>query len=143
MNGKVIEQLGIKSGDVLTLTRIEIHEDVQQAALVDPNTGYLTEKAKAIFDEWFDMYSTEEGVMTPESTTAFIRGSTNEPVGADDSRIAGLFKAYDANKDGRLEREDFVRFYFEASRDKPDRVFDNIRNHLIRADLVKLCDVQD
>lgn len=105
--------------------------------------GELSERAAAIFNEWFDMYKSEEGVMTPESAIGFIKGSTNETVHAEESRIKGLFAAYDTDKDGKLQREDFLRFYHTASRDKPDRVYDNIKNHLYRVDLIKMADVQD
>jgi len=37
--------------------------------------------------------------MTPESTTRFILGATNELVSKNDSRIKNLFDTYDANKD--------------------------------------------
>jgi hypothetical protein len=38
--------------------------------------------------------------MTPESTTRFILGATNEPVSSEDKRIKELFAAYDSNNDG-------------------------------------------
>jgi hypothetical protein len=79
--------------------------------------------------------------MTPESTTFFIRGATNEPVSAADGRIQGLFQQYDADKDGKLQREEFLKFYYEASRDRGDRVIDNLKNHFIRNDLQKSSDI--
>ena len=94
-----------------------------------------------IFNEWFDNYSTSEGVMTPQSTTLFIKGATHENVSAEDGRIKGLFSGYDQNKDGKLERHEFLQFYTEAARDKVDKVYDNLKNHFIRTDLVKLSDV--
>jgi hypothetical protein len=88
------------------------------------------------------MYSDSElGVMTPETTTFFIRGATNEPVSAVDGRITGLFKEYDSDADGKLQRVEFLRFYFEACRDRGDRVIDNLKNHFIRNDLMKSSDV--
>lgn len=85
-------------------------EEIAQVPLIT-ETGELVPAAYDIISEWFDMYSTEEGVMTPESAVWFIKGSTSESIGADDSRIKGLFAEYDTNKDGKLEREDFIRFY--------------------------------
>lgn len=70
--------------------------------------------------------------MTPESTTLFIKGATNEAVSPDDGRITGLFKSYDSNKDGKIERHEFLTFYADAARDKVDRVYDNLKNHFIR-----------
>lgn len=109
--------------------------------MIDPTTNQLTDRAREIFSEWFDLYSTNEGVMTPQSTALFIKGATHETVTAEDGRIKGLFSGYDQNKDGKLEREEFLQFYTEAARDKVDRVYDNLKNHFIRTDLVKLSDV--
>lgn len=142
-NGHVIAQVGIKSGDIITVRRITVEEEIEQVKLIDPETQQLVKLAADIIDEWFDMYSSEEGVMTPESTVGFIKGSTGESVPADDSRIKGLFAEYDKDKDGKLQREEFIRFYTVASHGKPERVFDNIRMHLIRADLRKMADVED
>ena len=52
-----------------------------------------------------------------------------------------LFNTYDSDKDGILQRSEFVRFYEEASREKADRVFDNLKNHFIRGDLSKCSEV--
>lgn len=81
--------------------------------------------------------------MTPDTTTLFIRGATNELVQPEDSRIQGLFKSFDSNKDGKIEREEFLVFYAEAARDKVERVYDNLKNHFIRQDLVKLSEVKE
>lgn len=81
--------------------------------------------------------------MTPESTTKFILGATNEVCPADDSRITGLFKAH-AKKDKSgetLEREEFLNFYYGAAEAKIDRVHDNLKNHFIRTDLKKISEV--
>jgi hypothetical protein len=47
------------------------------------------------------------------------------------------------NKDGKIEREEFLSFYTEAARDKVERVYDNLKNHFIRQDLVKLSEVTE
>lgn len=62
---------------------------------------------------------------------------------ADDNRIQGLFKQYSKKEDGKLFREEFLQFYFEAARDRADRVHDNLKNHFIRVDLVKLSEIVD
>lgn len=79
--------------------------------------------------------------MTPESTTRFILGATNELVQKDDGRISGLFNGYDGDKDGVIERHEFLKFYEEAAKEKPERVFDNLKNHFIRGDLSKSSEV--
>jgi hypothetical protein len=79
--------------------------------LIDSNTGKLVPEALKIFNEWFDKYSTPEGVMTPESSVDFILGATWEQVTADDNRIKTLFSHYDEDKDGKLQRHEFINFY--------------------------------
>jgi hypothetical protein len=110
---------------------------------IDETTGKFTEKARKIFSEWYDLYSTADGVMTPESTTRFILGATHEVVGPEDGRITGLFNGYDSNKDGILEREEFLTFYETATKDKLERVQDNLSNHFIRKDFVKMSDLYE
>ena len=112
------------------------------APLVD-QAGKLTEKAKNIFNEWFDMYSNENGLMTPETCALFIKGCTGDHPALTDDRITGMFKTYDDNKDGFIERHEFLNFYEIAARGKPDTVRDNMRHHNIRPDLKKLSEVKD
>lgn len=57
------------------------------------------------------MYSDETDGMTSEYCGKFIKGCTGEQPGANDERIVGLFKTYDKNNDGRIEREEFLTFY--------------------------------
>ena len=88
--------------------------------------GKLTERARAIFNEWFDLYS-ENGQMTKETCVLFIKGCTGETPPANDDRILGLFKTYDTNNDGKIEREDFLVFYENSCKSKPDTVRENLR----------------
>lgn len=103
----------------------------------------LTEKAKQIFNEWFDMYSDEQGGMTKETCSKFIKGCTNEQPLPNDERIVGMFKAYDTNNDGRIERAEFLTFFEIACRGKPDTVRDNLKHHNIRNDLKKLSEITE
>ncbi len=59
-NGKTLAQLGLKSNEQLTAYKIYVEEEIPNAPLIGPD-GKLTEKARAIFNEWFDMYSDENG----------------------------------------------------------------------------------
>ena len=54
-----------------------------------------------------------------------------------------MFKTYDINNDGFIERAEFIGFYELACRNKGDTVRENLRHHNIRADLKKLCEVKD
>mmetsp|Transcript_44247 Transcript_44247/g.32237 ORF Transcript_44247/g.32237 Transcript_44247/m.32237 type:complete len:96 (-) Transcript_44247:78-365(-) len=87
------------------------------------------------------MYSNDDGFMTPETCVYFIKGCTGDLPPVNDDRITGLFEKYDADKDGKLEEKDFLRFYTLSCRDKPETVRENLKNHNIRNDLKKLSEV--
>jgi hypothetical protein len=139
--GKTLGELGLKNYDVITVRKNEFDDDIPHVTLYE--NGKLVEKAFNIFNEWYDLYSGPNGVMTPESTTRFILGATNEPVSVEDKRIKDLFSMYDGNSDGVMERHEFLKFYETASKDRPERVFDNLKNHYIRGDLSKLSDLYE
>ena len=141
--GKTLREISFKNYEVVTVKKLDFEDEVVPAHVIDPQTNELTERAAVIFNEWFDAYSNNEGYMTPETTTLFIQGATNEVVQPEDNRIQGLFKSYDADKDGKIEREEFLSFYTDAARDKVERVYDNLKNHFIRQDLVKLSEVTE
>ena len=119
---------------------MNVEEEVPDAALTDSN-GKLTEKALEIFNEWFDIYSDETGSMTKETCALFIKGSTGEHPSVTDERIVSMFKQYDINSDGKIERPEFMIFYETASRNKPQTVRENLRAHNIRNDLKKLSEI--
>jgi Ca2+-binding EF-hand superfamily protein len=50
------------------------------------------------------LYSDENGQMTKETCALFIKGCTGEHPPPSDDRIANLFKTYDINNDGKIER---------------------------------------
>lgn len=59
--------------------------------LIDPTTNNLNATVYKIFSDWYDLYSNDEGVMTPESATRFILGAINEVVSKEDQRVRHLF----------------------------------------------------
>jgi EF hand len=81
--------------------------------------------------------------MTPETCALFIKGCTGEYPTLSDDRIVNMFNTYDTNKDGFIERQEFLSFYELASRSKADTVRENLKHHCIRADLKKLSEVKD
>jgi len=87
------------------------------------------------------MYSDDTDGMTKDTCTLFIKGCTGENPGPNDDRVLNLFKTYDKNNDGRIERDEFITFYTNASRTKPDTVRENLRAHNIREDLKKLSEI--
>ena len=141
-NGKTLSQLKFTTTEVITASKINIQEDIPQAPLVDA-AGKLTERASKIFNEWFTLYSNENDKMTPETCSLFIKGCTGEHPPVTDDRIVNLFKTYDTNADGLIEREDFISFYTKASQGRAETVRENLRHHNVRADLKKLSEVKD
>lgn len=141
-HGRTLGELGFTSNETITALKVNIQEEVPNAPLIGPDNK-LTERAKKIFDEWFDLYSNEEGRMTRETCCLFIKGCTGEHPSVTDERIVNLFKAYDGNSDGFIERHEFLTFYETAARSKPDTVRDNLRHHNIRPDLKKLSEIQE
>lgn len=89
------------------------------------------------------MYSDEQGAMTKETCSKFIKGCTGEQPLPNDERIITMFKIYDANNDGRIERDEFFNFFEVACKSKPDTVRDNLKHHNIRNDLKKLSEVTE
>ena len=139
-NGKTLGELGIKNDEVITAYKIHIEEEVADAPLRTPD-GKLSEKASQIFNEWFDMYSDEQGAMTKETCALFIKGCTGEHPSVNDERIQSMFKQFDVNNDERIERKEFMTFYETACKNKPDTVRENMKAHNIRNDLKKLSEI--
>jgi Ca2+-binding EF-hand superfamily protein len=46
-----------------------------------------------------------------EQICEFIRAATNETCSVNDKRATDILENYDKNKDGLLERDDFIEFY--------------------------------
>ncbi len=140
-NGRTLGELGFQTNEYIIAEKNDVKEVIPQAELII--NGKLNEKALKIFNEWFDMYSNEEGRMTRETCSLFIRGCTGEPATVNDERITGLFNMYDRNKDGYIEREEFLEFYETSCKTKPGTVRENMAKHNIRADLKKLSEIKE
>mmetsp|Transcript_44056 Transcript_44056/g.42664 ORF Transcript_44056/g.42664 Transcript_44056/m.42664 type:complete len:94 (+) Transcript_44056:3518-3799(+) len=89
------------------------------------------------------MYSDENDQMTKDTCILFIKGCTGEVPPATDDRVVNLFKAYDKNNDGKIERSDFLGFYENSCKTKPETVRENFRAHNIREDFKKLSEIQE
>ena len=98
----------------------------------------MTPKAYKIFNEWYDMWlDPEKEKMTKKSAIKFILGVTNESCKEDDKRIVGIFSNF-AKKDESgesIERDEFLKFYYNAGRSNIKNVQDNLENMFIRVDL--------
>lgn len=118
----------------MTQPNKELTKTDNLCTLIDPRTNKLTEKAFALFSSWYDKYSDANGVMTPESSVRFIKAATGDDVHPGEDRIVKLFHAYDSNKDGVIEREEFIQFYENASRDSKVTVCQNLHNSRVNTD---------
>lgn len=87
------------------------------------------------------MYSDENNQMTESTCALFIKGCTGDLPQQNDDRIMNMFKTYDINSDGKIERQEFLLFFELAARNKGDTVRENLRSHNIRNDLKKLSEV--
>lgn len=90
-------EISLQNQHIVTVTKLDFEDEVKPAAVINPMTNQLTERAAEVLGDWFDAFSNSEGFMTPETTTLFIQTATNEVVPVHDNRIAGLFKGYDSN----------------------------------------------
>ena len=60
-----------------------------------------------------------------------------------DTAGAGLFDGHDKDKDGKLQRHEFIEFYENAARQNQTRVLQNMHNHNILKDLTKLSEIYE
>lgn len=65
-------------------------------------------------------------IMRIDEVCLFIMGATNETCDRNDSRAINIMSNYDANKDGKLERDDFIEFYRQSCFHKINTVRQNL-----------------
>ena len=118
MNGMVLEQLGLKNGDIITARKIAVVEDVEEIPIIDTTKRELIPRAQEIFGEWFDKYKDPEiGKLTHESATKFVLGATLEDCPVEDNRITGMFNTF-AKKDPThktMEKDEFLKIYYNTA----------------------------
>lgn len=143
--GKTLGEMGFRNHDIITVRKNNVDDKSVQYPLVTAEKDKLSDRAFVIFNHWFDIFSEqpERNHISPNSATFFIKGATGEDVIPTEHRIKGLFDAHCAAKDDKMLREEFLQFYFEASRDRPDRVIENLRSMFVRADLLRKAEVQE
>jgi hypothetical protein len=142
-NGKTMKALGLTGGETIQASKLQVDEYIPNAPLIGAD-GDLTGPAKRIFSEWYDMFLDSEGNFTRESAAHFIQAACGDLPNQNDSRINGLFQAYDGNSDGKLEREEWLTFYRNSSRgEKASTVRENLSAFNVRPDLKKMSEVED
>ncbi|KAM3147422.1 hypothetical protein pb186bvf_000229 [Paramecium bursaria] len=132
-NGKTVLQVGIKKSENLIITK-NPQQLIPQVQLIDQDDK-LHPRFIQIVSDWFDQYSTD-GRMNPDQAAKF----TSKAVGGDicsskDSRIAELFANHDKDKDGLLEKDEFIEFYQQSSKNFLSAVWKNIHSFNYRNDL--------
>ena len=76
-HGMTIQELKLKSGDILTAEKLSIVENIVEVPIIDVQTQKLVPKAVEIFTEWYNMYKNEETNLLDEDHIAkFIAGAT-------------------------------------------------------------------
>ena len=87
-----------------------------------------------------------KGTMDNFSVARFISKTTKIHTSSSDEKVQELIQQYDIDQDGCLSLQEFLQFYYDAAElpgEKRKACFKNLKNLNIRADLVKLSDVQD
>ena len=138
-HGKTVIDIKLQEYDTIKVQRNTLDTLIPQVDLV-LNNEVVPECIK-VFNDWYDNFSTE-GKMAREDCARFVKNVTGsrDDISIDDPRIKGLFETYDKNRDGILDREDFVGFYRECA-SKPDKkrvVWDNMKTMGIRNDLKRV-----
>ena len=139
-NGRTLGDLRIRNGEELTASKRPTNS-TPQVELVDSN-GSLNPTAKKIFIEWFNTYS-ENGKMDKEQCAAFINSCTNDCRGGDDYRVKDVFNNNDLDRDGILTLEDFLNFYMNSCKYRPQVVWSNFHAHSYRNDLRKATEIKE
>lgn len=82
--------------------------------------------------------------MTTESARRFMLRVTHELCeSGEDTRIKSLFNAHDSDKDGIIQREEFLQFYENAACNKPSVMYENMLNGYVLPNLVKFEDMYE
>jgi len=146
-HGNVISQLGIKNGDIITVRKLKVNEEIKPAPLVDEENKTLTPRAAEIFTEWFELYKDPElNMMNDVSVAKFVSNATRQTCEKDDKRVLGLITQYatlpDSKEKNALTLKEYLDFWYSAaSGTQTDAVYSNLKNHNIRPDLKKLTDI--
>lgn len=113
--------------------------------LVDVKTQALVPRAQEIFSEWFDKYKNKEtGLMDDAACARFIQGSTGNQCPTNDNRVTTIIGKYDGDKDGSINLQEFLKFYYDASVGPTLHIVQsNLKHHNVRLDLKKFSEVVD
>ncbi|EGR29725.1 ubiquitin carboxyl-terminal hydrolase family protein, putative, partial [Ichthyophthirius multifiliis] len=131
-NGRSINELKIKNGSKILVSKKRAPA-VKEAALVLENQE-INPLAIQIFREWFKQFA-KDGKMKAEEIAQFTNSCTNDNCLPTDRRIVACLQQYDKDSKGYLLEDNFVEFYSQACRTKPDIVRKNLESYHYRRDL--------
>jgi ubiquitin carboxyl-terminal hydrolase 34 len=130
-NSRLMKELNIKVNEPLKVSRRVCNQQHEELII----NGRLSAKAAKAFESIFDKYSTN-GLMNKVECNRFIAACLNDPpTKTYDDRIANVFDKYDEDKDDQLTIKNFLEFYEDSAKDRPQTVWNNLKNCRIRADL--------
>ena len=151
-HSKTLADLKFEKNDEVTVLRNVVHQE--KVPLINPLTDSLVREVRMIFSVWFDTFSTpkeefedaeqlgEARYMTKMNclewlnvTIPELHSGKHDKIGIDYVAITNLFTDYDTDGDDRLTKADFLAFYTDKSRQKPDLVWANLHSHNIGKDL--------
>jgi len=124
----------MKDGDEIKLSLNSLDSLIAPVEILV--NGEVVPECIAVFNRWFDIYSSDNK-MHREHAARFLRDVTGsrEMPSVDDPRLGTLFSVYDRTNQGFLERENFVKFYIESTKDRKKTVWENMKSMGIRNDL--------
>ena len=101
-----------------------------QANLTD-DKGKLTSLAKKVFEAIYSQQYSIDGKMDKQHCLQFVSNCTSDQSACsiEDTRISGYFDKYDQEKKGYTLLNDFLDFYEKASLERPNVVWQNLKNH--------------
>ncbi|CAM9382024.1 unnamed protein product, partial [Laminaria digitata] len=132
-NSRRLGDLGLRSDDVWVITRRQAPTQAR-ATLLD-GWGKLLPRPLAIFDGWFREFQNADGMMDRVGAANFIDSCCHDRCKPTDERVNKFFRNYDADGDGLLGLEDFLRLFQDSCKDMPQVVWSNLKAHQYRDDL--------
>jgi len=89
-------------------------------------------------------HAAQEGQFSKESAAWLIQCCCGDLPNLNDNRIQSLFNNFDGNKDGVLDKEEFLRFYQNCCRgEKATTVRENLKAFNVRPDLKKWSEIEE
>ena len=139
-NGKSLKEMGFISNKEtydIYLSKNNLENEIPKKNILDED-GNVINEVKEIFNEWFDNYS-ENNKMDSIQLTNFTKAvlNSNNDLNGNAARIITLMKELDINNDGYIERDEFINWYIQSSKNKPNVVKKNIYTMGYRYDLKK------